>query len=268
MASDPYESFAEIYDQWQKLYPRPFSLALAPRVRKSVQVHGSPNQVIADTACGTGIFAHWWHRTHPKWTVYGTDRSAAMIRVAQSPQRRATASAGKRPAPARRNMPRFLVQDLKRLELPEPAGVITCLFDSLNHVTRQWDLLRVFKRIHAQLAPGGIFIFDLVDEIEFPDVFTGTSILQDKDLYLGMETWYGHERGIGIGEARFTFFRRTGPTWKRIVFNIRERRWFRAEIRDLLAGANLELVRLERIDPYESKHFVVPRTYWVCRRTR
>ena len=32
MPQDPYGEFAEIYDDWQSLYPRPFSLALAPRI--------------------------------------------------------------------------------------------------------------------------------------------------------------------------------------------------------------------------------------------
>ncbi len=304
MRRDPYRDFAQIYNEWQGLYPRPFSIALAPRIQSTVRIHGSPNRILADTACGTGLFAFWWSRTHPSWSTYGVDRSAAMIQVARRsarskapkdseaqstrsgamPRSAQSARSGVMPRSAqvghvmvpvaqdsgrsRSSAPVFLVQDLLALRLPEPAGVITCLFDSLNHVIRQWDLLRIFRRVRAALAPGGLFIFDLVDDLDFPEFFTGSSIMKGPNLYLGMETVYGEVRGVGLGEARFTFFRRSGVRWRRIEFEIQERRWFRGEIRDLLAGADLELVRLDRIDPYESKYFVVPRTYWICRRPR
>jgi hypothetical protein len=39
-------------------------------------------------------------------------------------------------------------------------------------------------------------------------------------------------------------------------------------VRELLSAAGLDLLRLERIDPYESDEFFVPRTFWICRRRR
>lgn len=155
---------------------------------------------------------------------------------------------------------------MRRLELPEPAGVATCLFDSLNHITRDGDLARVFRHVARELAPRGLFLFDLIDELAFPEVYTGTSILDGPDLYVGIDTSYREERGLGIGSARFTFFRRRGGRWRRIEFDIRERRWFRGEVREMLHDAGLDLLRLQRIDPYESDEFFVPRTFWICRR--
>lgn len=261
--TDAYGGFSEVYDTWQLLYPKAFSIALAPRITAAVREHGSPRPVLADLACGTGTFALWWQRRHRRWTVYGTDVSPGMIagarRAARSEGKRATKS----PAPAR---PSFVVQDMRRLELPEPAGVVTCLFDSLNHITREPDLARIFRRVARALAPRGLFLFDLIDELTFPEVYTGTSILDGRDLYVGIDTSYREERGHGIGLARFTFFRRRGARWRRIEFDIRERRWFRGEVREMLSEAGLDLLRLQRIDPYESDEFFVPRTFWVCRK--
>ena len=273
MVHDPYRDFALVYDEWQKLYPRPFSLALAPRIRARIQKLGSPRPVLADLACGTGTFAQWWKQTHSTWTVYGTDRSPAMIAAARS-DARAHARPKARPIAQSRNgagrpsigAPVFFVQDLRELALPEPAGVLTCLFDSLNHITLTSDLLRIFRRAHAALAPRGLFLFDLVDERAFAEVFTGTSILDGPDLYGGIETVFQERRGVGMGQASFTFFRRGGRGWRRINFDIRERRWQRKEIRDLLGRAGFERVRLERIDPYASRHFFVPRMFWAARR--
>ncbi len=75
MPPDTYRDFAGVYDAWQMLYPRAFSLAIAPRVIAAMKEHGVPSQVLADLACGTGIFPLWWQRTHPSWTVYFTPES-------------------------------------------------------------------------------------------------------------------------------------------------------------------------------------------------
>jgi SAM-dependent methyltransferase len=277
MSRDTYRDFAGVYDAWQMLYPRAFSLAIAPRVIAAMKEHAVPSTVLADLACGTGIFPLWWQRTHPSWTVYGTDLSPAMIaaakqaakQAAENTAKRAAKQAGKQPADGRtRRTPTLLVQDMRRFALPEPAGVVTCLFDSLNHLTREADLAQTFRAVVRSLAPRGLFLFDLVDELAFPEVFTGTSILDGKDLYVGIDTNYREERGHGIGEARFTFFRRGKTAWKRVEFSIRERCWFRGEVREMLSTAGLDLVRLDRVDPYRSAEFFVPRTFWVCRRGR
>jgi SAM-dependent methyltransferase len=289
MSKDSYQDFAGVYDAWQMLYPRAFSLAIAPRVIAAMKEHVVPNTVLADLACGTGIFPLWWQKTHPSWTVYGTDLSPAMIAAAKraaeqeakQTAERATKRTAKRtgkpkanptakPATAGgvRRTPTLLVQDMRQFALPEPAGVVTCLFDSLNHLTREADLAQTFRAVARSLAPRGLFLFDLVDELAFPEVFTGTSILDGKELYVGIDTHYHEERGHGIGEAKFTFFRRGGSAWKRLEFSIRERCWFRGEVREMLTGAGLDLVRLERVDPYRSAEFFVPRTFWICRRGR
>jgi SAM-dependent methyltransferase len=285
MSRDSYRDFADVYNAWQMLYPRAFSLAIAPRVITAMKEHLVPNTVLADLACGTGIFPLWWQKTHPSWTVYGTDLSPAMIAAAKraakqaAEQKRARAAkpTAKHPAKGRvkraadgrgHRTPTLLVQDMRRFALPEPAGVVTCLFDSLNHLTREADLAQTFRAVARSLAPRGLFLFDLVDELAFPEVFTGTSILDGKDLYVGIDTHYREERGHGIGEARFTFFRRRKSAWKRVEFSIRERCWFRGEVREMLTRAGLDLLRLERVDPYRSAEFFVPRTFWVCRRGR
>jgi len=264
MVRDPYQRFAAIYDEWQGLYPRPFSLALAPWIRKAASRGRIPRPVLADLACGTGTFAWWWQRRHPSWTVYGTDRSSAMVSRAREAGGSPLDGAGA--ARPNRRAPRFLVQDLARLSLPEPAGLLTCLFDSLNHVTRETELSRILRLAREALVPGGLFIFDLIAEDSFARVFTGDSVIYGRDLYVGMETEYSHFRGIPFGMARFTFFRRSGERWRRIGFEIRERGWHDREIRALLGKAGLICEAAERLDPGTSEEFAVPRRLWICRR--
>jgi SAM-dependent methyltransferase len=102
-----------------------------------------------DVACGTGTFVrHLRQRNVP--TVYGVDRSPAMLRVAL--------------ARNRGNQARFFCQEFATLQLPRPVDLITCNFDSLNYLLTSADLLHAFRRFHANLVPGGHIIFDMVTD--------------------------------------------------------------------------------------------------------
>jgi len=64
---------------------------------------------------------------------------------------------------ARRNAPlaRFFCKDIREFEFPKTYDVITCMFDSLNYITRKNELTRLFRNIHKHLSPEGLFIFDI-----------------------------------------------------------------------------------------------------------
>lgn len=264
--SDAYTEFALIYDEWQALFPQPFALALSPYVLKAAR--SAPEASLADLACGTGTFVHWWSATQRNWDIWGVDGSPAMIRVA----RRARKGLVARHLPAGTQSvlgsSRLLVQDLTRLALPRPVGLATCLFDSLNHVTRSRDLTRIFRRAAQNLLPGGIFVFDLVDEIEFDEIFTGGSVLEGEDLYVGIESEIFRQRGASMGHAIFNFFSRVGRSnrWKKLRAVIVERCWTRKEIERLLEGTGLEMISVERISPEDVEGVFVPRSFWTCRR--
>jgi SAM-dependent methyltransferase len=80
--------------------------------------------------------------------VYAVDYSDAMLREARRNCRRANVC--------------FLQQDIRCLALPSPVDLITANFDTLNHVKIADDLRLVFKRIAANLRPGGHFYFDIL----------------------------------------------------------------------------------------------------------
>jgi SAM-dependent methyltransferase len=101
----------------------------------------------ADIGCGTGLFAKYlsdcWHAL-----VWAVDISPAMLRVAE--------------CNCVGSNVRLLRQDIRCLQLPEPVDLVTSNFDTLNHLTGEGDLPIAFKRIAANLRPGGYLYFDLV----------------------------------------------------------------------------------------------------------
>jgi len=261
VAGDAYIDFATVYDEWQALYPRPFAVALAPRILRAAKKYGTPARVLGDLACGTGTFAHWWARKQRGWRVYGTDLSSAMIASA----RRATSPVRKTPTPPSL-IPQFFEQDLAATALPEKAGLLTCLFDSVNHITQVPAMKKILARVRDALLPGGLFIFDLLEEERFEETFNGFSIIEGPELYVGMQMGAETKAGVVYGDATFTFFRARAEAWGRLEFQLRERCWRESELRAIVRGAGIEVVDIELIDPSEDPDVYVPRTLWICRR--
>ncbi len=56
----------------------------------------------------------------------------------------------------------FLRQDIRCLALPSRVDLITANFDTLNHLQTPGDLRRAFRRVAANLRPGGHFYFDIL----------------------------------------------------------------------------------------------------------
>lgn len=100
-----------------------------------------------DLCCGTGITALGLARMGLE--VEALDLNPAFVRLA-----RARAQAAGRRVVVRRG-------DMRTFRLPRPVQLVTCLFDSLNHLPERDDLPAVLARVHAALEPGGTFLFDV-----------------------------------------------------------------------------------------------------------
>jgi SAM-dependent methyltransferase len=293
MTLDPYGEFAAVYDRWQWLHSSPFSAAMIVRMRQAVTEWGVPEKSLLDLACGTGTLAWWWHRENPEWSITGVDRSAAMIERARargaadptpsSPRHRKLRGNDGPGAPtgaARRSrtqttglprgrgvaLPEFVVQDMRAIEPGRKFGMATCFFDSLNHVTRRSDLSRTLERTRRALLPGGLFLFDLIDEDSFAEIFSSPWIVQGDGLFVGTESELVSRRGAEYGRVRFTFFEDSGKAgWIRREAEILERCWHREEFDPIVADAGLEIIHVQLIDPEDQAEVFVPRRLYVCR---
>jgi SAM-dependent methyltransferase len=104
---------------------------------------------LADVACGTGTFVRYAAEAGVP-TIYGVDASPHMLAVAIAKNRGTDA--------------RFLLQDFATVQLPQTVELITCHFDALNYLLTGADLLRAFRRFHANLSPGGHLMFDMITD--------------------------------------------------------------------------------------------------------
>jgi ubiquinone/menaquinone biosynthesis C-methylase UbiE len=132
---------AEVYDSLMAVVPYYHWVSYVERIWDRFDL--SPSKVL-DLACGTGnVTLELARRGY--WTT-GIDNSAAMIRQAQGKARPGV---------------RFLIQDARRLELPESYDGCVCLFDSLNYLLTPEELSSAFAGVYRHLQPQGLFVFDV-----------------------------------------------------------------------------------------------------------
>jgi SAM-dependent methyltransferase len=140
----PYSKLAPNYDATVGI---PFFLQVRRAFEQLIRRYGIRFRTAADIGCGTGLFASYLNRS---WgvPVVGVDISADMLRLAARNCRGLKVC--------------LLRQDIRSLKLPQPVDLITCNFDTLNHLTGDGDLLRTFRAVAKNLHRGGHFIFDMV----------------------------------------------------------------------------------------------------------
>lgn len=103
---------------------------------------------IFDLACGTGICLELW--SGRGYAVFGLDKSMEMLEICKKRFGRLHGGSV------------YLVNgDMRNFCFSSKLPIITCLYDSLNHLTTVDDLFSCLQSVYDTLETGGIFIFDM-----------------------------------------------------------------------------------------------------------
>ena len=137
--------FCKVYNEFGwNYYPEAFGEQLLQWIERQ----GITVRTALDLACGTGVLC----RILKKAGIdsRGMDFSSGMIDIArqESPE-----------------IP-YDVADMILYRPDAQFDLVTCTGDALNHIPDLSDVEKIFANIHAYLAPGGYFVFDLLDERE------------------------------------------------------------------------------------------------------
>lgn len=178
---------------------------------------------LLDLCCGTGQLDRALHERG--YTVTGVDGSPEMI------------------AHARRNAPgcAFIVADVRAFTAPGTFHVALCMYDSLNHLMEPDDLRRAFGAVHAALAPGAPFLFDLNMEEGYRERWRGSFGAVEDDHALIVRSRY--DEAEATGELIATVFRRQAE-WVRSDVVLRQRCYSADEVLAALTAAGFSDVRI------------------------
>ena len=139
------EVFCKVYNEFGwNYYPEIFGeQLLAWLERKPLQ----PGKTL-DLACGTGVLCRILRNAG--WEAWGMDFSSGMIDIARSESRDI----------------HYDVADMITYRPEESFNLVTCTGDAVNHIPAISDVEKIFENVYAYLAPGGWFVFDLLNEKE------------------------------------------------------------------------------------------------------
>jgi 2-polyprenyl-3-methyl-5-hydroxy-6-metoxy-1,4-benzoquinol methylase len=144
-----YEQLAHLYD-WpgaldfsQKILVRDLGLLETLNIQ--------PPAHIIDLACGTGTLTLEFAKHGFRMT--GIDSASSMLEQAKAKQVHYNSDLEIKPEWQHADMRHFLVN--------EPADVVVCHYDSLNHLSNETELRATFLQVAQALKPGGLFLFDL-----------------------------------------------------------------------------------------------------------
>ena len=135
-----YDHFAQFYDHVVGSRD-----SIAKLLTQLVRRYNPTARTLLELGCGSGTMLAVLSRSY---RTTGLDLSRGMLSIAR------------KKAPGAR----LIHGDITTFDLQERFDAIVCPFDTINHVTSFAKWKQVFRRAHAHLNPGGVFIFDVNTE--------------------------------------------------------------------------------------------------------
>ena len=219
-AAGAYDEMAPFYDRFTAHHDYD---AWTATLEELARAHGLNGRRLLDVGCGTG-------KSFLPFARRGYDVVACDI----SP-RMAALAAEKAP-----DVP-IHVCDVRTLTALGDFDLICCLDDALNHLLEPAELTAALTAIAANLAAGGVVLFDVNTLATYRGFFASTAVEECDDLVTIWEGRSSPDAAPGaLAEAVFTAFRCDGECWSRTRLTHVQRHHPEHEIRDAIAAAGLE----------------------------
>ena len=226
---DSYEEFAYAYDQ---SLGRRFYAALSPLLDHLLRKYPTSEKTHLDLACGTGLALEYF--SSRGFRSFGVDGSLAMLQV------------------ARQRAHRLFAGDIRYVGLTAHFARVTCLYDSLNHLLKPYDLAGAFESARSVMGRQSLFFFDVNHPDAYPDTWGVREpfVSSGPDHRLVMDTTYsGLTRR---GRARVEGWAMVAGQRVEISETHKQRAYSQREVESILKEARLETVELIRFNPFDS----------------
>jgi len=172
-----------------------FALESAPGILEILAQSGIQDGLVVDLGCGSGLWAR--ELIDAGYQVLGIDISEAMIEI------------------SRERVPEaeFRVGSLFEADIP-PCAAVTAVSEVLNYLfDPEKELSDLFRRVYDALAPGGVFVFDVLGPGQVPAGATARGFRVGEDWAVLSEREEDAEQGTLA--RRIVSFRKVGEHYRR-----------------------------------------------------
>ena len=222
-----YEGFAEVYDWFMNDVDYDSWVDYIERIWNS---YNKTPKLIADLGCGTGNVTE--RLANKGYDMIGIDISEDMLAEAREK------------AYENEKQILYLLQDMREFELYGTVDIIISLFDSLNYITEEEDLLKVFKLVNNYLEPKGLFIFDLNTKYKFKNILGENTFTQmDDDAAYIWENYYDDDSEINEYYLNI-FVKDNDGRYERYEEVHHEKAYEIDVIKDLISKSGLKLLNI------------------------
>jgi SAM-dependent methyltransferase len=224
-----YDAFAYAYDQALGLRYFEAVSPLLDEILKRQRVEGRSH---LDMACGTGLALPFFEKRG--FRSVGADLSLPMLQMART---RASA---------------LVAADFRQLPFRGSFSLVTCLYDSLNHLMSSEALTGGFRSIRQVMGPRSLFIFDM----NHPDIYPAIwglkqpFVASGRDYLLKLATTFSRRDSLGTAVVSGWALLGNGEKVA-IAETHRQRSYDELTIRDALTAAALQPLEVLDFDPYD-----------------
>ncbi|AVL42568.1 class I SAM-dependent methyltransferase [Streptobacillus moniliformis] len=157
-----HKKFAQIYDEFMNFVDYKSWFKFLKSFSKGNKLK------VLDLGCGTGTIASMFSKEGHD--VVAVDISSDMIEIAQSKYEDLNI--------------KFLVGDITKEQFGNDYDLIMCNFDTVNYFDDLSSFKSFLKNVKLILKNNGIFIFDIVEEGIFDEMFENDLFIDETDEYL------------------------------------------------------------------------------------
>lgn len=204
-----YNEIAKIYGE----YWSDFERNLFGYISENALVELKSTDKILDLCCGPGYLIQQLHKAN--YNVTGLDLSDKMLEIAKENNP---------------NGVEFIHADMRNFNIKSKFKLITCNFDSINHLNSIKDVKKTFSNVYNALEKNGIFLFDINTSATFSKYWIENAFeIDDPDFLITILSSYDSEE---IARMKFTISPKNGDKIKEVT--ITERNFEVKEIKKIL----------------------------------
>lgn len=246
---ESYTSFAKVYDTFMDNVPYEEWCVYLHELLKEYNVE---NGIVLDLGCGTGSITE--RLAMQGYDMIGVDYSSEMLDIAmQKPSKEEYGIL-------------YLLQDMREFELYGTVNAVVSLCDSMNYITEEEELLKVFQLVNNYLDPGGIFIFDLNTIFKYRELLGEQTIAESReDCSFIWENYYDEDEMINEYELTLFVQEIDSELYKKYQEYHYQRAYKLERIRVLLEEAGLEFVTMYEPMTKEAPKDDSERVYFIAR---
>jgi hypothetical protein len=235
---EAYSEFAKLYDGFMEDVPYDEWFEF---VKKTLYEDNIINGIICELGAGTGNFT--MRLAEVGFDMIGIDNSDDMLNVAlhKKDEYEYTEDPVNKVSDIM-----YLNQDMREFELYGTVRAIVSVFDSINYILEDEEIIQTFKLVNNYLDPKGLFIFDFNTLHKYRDVIGDSTIADSSDEASFIWSNY-FDKESNINEYEITFFvasdnENDDSLYRRFDEFHYQRGYTLEEIKGFLAEAGLEFI--------------------------